>query len=134
MAHRSPFLLTALLATALLTACGRADEPRTGVQGQDAVVADGSTRSSEAGNGLRDAGQAVAEKAKDITITAEVKTLLARDDQLSALKIDVDTNAGRVMLQGTAPSEGARARATELSRSVDGVSDVDNRLRLQARN
>ena len=75
----------------------------------------------------------IGSKAKDMAITAEVKTRLARDSQLSALAINVDTNEGRVVLRGTAPDTAARTQATELARSVDGVQGVDNVLTVQAR-
>ena len=83
--------------------------------------------------GAGNAADVIGSKAKDMAITAEVKTRLARDSQLSALAINVDTNEGRVVLRGTAPDTAARTQATELARSVDGVQGVDNVLTVQAR-
>jgi len=60
-----------------------------------------------------------------------VNAKLAADSGLSALRINVDTVGGRVALSGDAPDAAARDRATALVRSVDGVTNVDNRLTLQ---
>ena len=130
----------AVAAVALLTACGRpADSTATRPNNSDrpAVVTDSGKSVAQLGNeakqGVREAGQVVANKTKDIAITTEIKTLLARDDQLSALKINVDTSAGQVVLQGSAPNDAARSRAADLARSVGGVLNVDNKLQV-ARN
>lgn len=139
--RRLPRLLlcaAAVAGAALLGACNRpADTTGASGTGPGAVVADASRSASQVGETIRqearEAGQAVADKTKDVAITAEVNTLLARDDQLSALKIDVDTSAGQVVLQGIAPSDAARSRAADLARSVGGVLNVDNRLQV-ARN
>ena len=64
----------------------------------------------------------------DTAITTKVNAALAADDQLSALKIDVDTEAGNVELTGTAPDAASRERATTLAAAVDGVVTVENRL------
>ncbi len=77
---------------------------------------------------LKDAGNTVAAKAGDAAITARISAALARDPDLSALKIDVDTNAGAVTLSGPAPSAEAKARAESLAKGVSGVVSVDNRL------
>lgn len=64
----------------------------------------------------------------DAAITMAVNAELAKDAQLSALRIDVDTLDGRVTLAGSAPSDAARDRATLLTQGVKGVKSVDNRL------
>ena len=53
---------------------------------------------------------------------------MAADDQLSALKIEVETAQGVVSLSGPAPSADAAERATVLARAVEGVTGVQNRL------
>jgi hyperosmotically inducible protein len=70
----------------------------------------------------------LAEAVSDASITAGVKTALAADPQLSALKIDVSTRDGVVSLEGPAPDEKARERAATLAAAPDGVVRVDNRL------
>ena len=77
------------------------------------------------------AGQAAtATKAaiSDAAITTAVNAELVKDSSLSALKIDVDTRAQRVVLSGTAPSATAKERATQLAQAVNGVVGVENRL------
>jgi len=67
----------------------------------------------------------------DLVITTAVNAKFAADSGLSALRINVDTVGGRVELSGDAPDAAARDRASALVRSVDGVTNVDNRLTLQ---
>lgn len=64
----------------------------------------------------------------DARITTAVKAALATDPALSALRIDVTTEAGVVRLEGPAPDATARERATTLAAAPDGVVRVDNRL------
>lgn len=79
-----------------------------------------------------EAGTAVvAEKVADASITTLVNAELAKDPALSALRINVDTNNGRVLLRGSAPSNLARDRATALAAKVKGVSTVDNQLEVR---
>jgi osmotically-inducible protein OsmY len=70
---------------------------------------------------------------QDAVITTSVNAELAKDRSLSATKIDVDTDAGRVALRGSAPSQAARDRATLLASSVKGVVSVDNQLTVDAK-
>jgi len=70
----------------------------------------------------------VATAVGDAAVTVAVNAELAKDAQLSALRIDVDTLDGRVTLAGSAPNAAARDRATLLAQSVKGVKSVDNRL------
>jgi hyperosmotically inducible periplasmic protein len=74
----------------------------------------------------------VANKVGDAAITTLVNAELARDSQLSALRVDVDTVDGRVMLRGDAPNANARDRVTALAQRVDGVKSVDNQLSIKA--
>ncbi|MDP9899811.1 BON domain-containing protein [Variovorax ginsengisoli] len=68
----------------------------------------------------------------DAALTASVSAGLAKDPDLSAIKINVDTKGGVVTLNGPAPSATAKARAEDIARSVQGVSSVDNRLEVKA--
>jgi len=86
----------------------------------------------EAGRDIKAATQNAADQATDkvadAVITTSVNAELAKDPDLSAMSIDVDTDAGRVALKGTAPNEATKQRATQLASSVDGVKSVDNQL------
>ena len=118
--NRTPFLRrTSLIAAAAAVAL--ADEAKTEVR----------QAAAEAGRVAGRATDAIADKTRDMAITAEVKSLLARDDQLKALQIDVDTAGGAVILRGPAPSTAARQRATQLAQSVTGVVRVENQLVVQ---
>jgi hyperosmotically inducible protein len=72
------------------------------------------------------------DKLDDAAITASVKTGLAKDTDLSAIKIEVDTKNGVVSLMGPAPSSAAKDRATEIAKSVKGVTSVSNKLAVKA--
>ena len=63
-----------------------------------------------------------------MAITASVNARLAKDPDLSALRINVDTKDGAVTLTGPAPSQSAKDRAATLAREVEGVKSVTNNL------
>ncbi len=65
-------------------------------------------------------------------LTARVKTKLAEDASINALKLDVDSRGTHVTLTGTVPTTTARDRAIALAKSVDGVQTVDNKLTVAA--
>lgn len=77
---------------------------------------------------VENTAEAVADKVADASITTRVNAELAKDSALSALRINVDTVNGRVLLRGSAPSSQARDRATTLAKQVKGVNAVDNQL------
>jgi len=79
----------------------------------------------------RDAGAAVSATVDDAAITASVSAGLAKDPDLSAIKINVDTKAGAVSLKGPAPTAAAKARAEEIAKGVQGVTSVDNQLEVK---
>jgi osmotically-inducible protein OsmY len=138
-----PTAIAAALAAALsLTACNRQHDDRTVGQKVDDTIqrteqsADNAKReASTAMNDARqDAKQAAADasdKVADAAITASVNADLAKDPDLSALKINVDTSNGHVTLHGTAPNEDAKQRASKLASNVKGVTSVDNELSIQ---
>lgn len=137
---RTP-IFVALAATVALSACGRDDDTRTAGQRLDSAVATTERKTeqmaSEAKEAARDAKQAATDATKqageamsDAAITTAVNAELAKDASLSALKIDVDTNSGRVQLKGTAPNAQAKERATQLASGVKGVVSVDNQLQV----
>jgi len=140
--HRSTAVATLLVAIATVTtlaACNRADDGRTVGQKMDSAVAKVEQKADEAKSDIRVAGQdakqasaeamdAVSSKARDAGITTSINAELAKDAQLSALSINVDTVDGKVALRGTAPDAASRERATTLANRVDGVKSVDNQL------
>lgn len=115
--------------SAMGTRPGTAAQPGAGTQ---PGTQPGTSASRDAApDQAQQAADASTSKAKDAMITTAVNAELARDSKLSALGIDVDTNDGRVELQGSAPDADSRERATQLASSVDGVKSVDNKLTVQ---
>jgi hyperosmotically inducible periplasmic protein len=121
--------LAALLA---LSACNKRDDQTVG-QAVDQGVASAKDEMKDAQQATKDAAAQAGAAAKDATITTKINLALVADDQLKALKINVDTKDGRVVLTGTAPDAVARDRATAMTKAVEGVVDVDNRLTVQAK-
>jgi len=135
MTRRFPRLLPVAAAAALalsLAACGEREDERTIGQRIDSTVnqVERKTESmtADARSAADKASNEVTDKVKDAAITTSINAELAKDKDLSALKIDVDTQDARVRLNGTAPDAAARDRATALARAVDGVVAVDNQL------
>ena len=93
-------------------------------QAKQAVTA----TAQEAKESAKVAGDKISDKVSDAVITTSVKAELAKDKDLSALKISVATDSGRVALRGTAPSKPARDHASALAMGVKGVVNVDNQL------
>lgn len=66
----------------------------------------------------------------DLRIADDVKKALVADPDFTAMKIDVHSDDGKVILMGRAPDPTARDRATDIARKVPDVRDVENRLTL----
>jgi hyperosmotically inducible protein len=94
------------------------------VQKTDQAVAAVQDAAVPIGNGAADAGKGL----NDTAITASIKTDFLKDPDLSVLKIDVDTRAGVVTLNGLTGDEAARSRAGRLANSIKGVKEVRNFL------
>lgn len=136
--------LCAIAAALALTACERNDDTRTAGERVDSAVAntqqktnemqqDAQREAAQARDSVGRAADTAGDKIQDAVITTAVNAELARDSQLSALRINVDTVSGRVVLQGTAPNEAARERAAMLAARVNGVQSVDNQLSVAPR-
>jgi osmotically-inducible protein OsmY len=150
-----PLAVAAAVALALgLSACGKQDDGKTAGQQLDSAIAKtedaaarakakaeaemasagaamkNTTQSAEASG--KDMAAKAGEKIDDLTITTAVTTGLAKDPDLSALKINVDTRNGAVTLNGSAPTEAARDKAATLAKAVKGVNSVDNKLVVKA--
>jgi osmotically-inducible protein OsmY len=137
-----------------LGACSKQDDNRTAGQQLDSAVAkteqaatnakdEAKSSMASAESAVKDAAQdaktattetadKMAASIDDAAITASVSAGLAKDPDLSAIKINVDTKNGRVSLVGPAPSAAARDRATVIAKGVKGVQAVDNQLTVKA--
>jgi len=67
---------------------------------------------------------------KDGWLVMKVHSEFVNEDVLAGSNIDVDVKNGVVTLQGTVPSDAARARALELARKNDGVKNVVDQLKI----
>ncbi|MBT2300641.1 BON domain-containing protein [Variovorax paradoxus] len=142
---RAPTWLAALMLAGgalALGGCNKGSNETAGEKLDSAVAkteragadAKAKTESSAAGakEAAKDAGAAVATSVDDASITAAVSAGLAKDPDLSAIKIDVDTKGGTVMLKGPAPNAAAKSRAEEIAKNVKGVNSVDNQLEVKS--
>jgi hyperosmotically inducible periplasmic protein len=80
----------------------------------------------------REMGAKAGDKVDDASITTKVNAALAADKDLSAIRIDVDTQNGVVTLSGPAPSATAKEKASDIARNVKGVTSVNNQLTVKA--
>jgi len=75
------------------------------------------------------AGERKAVSAKDGDLKDTVQKQIKQDARLKGADIDVRVDNGVVTLMGDVKDIGARARASEVARSVPGVRSVKNELR-----
>ncbi|MFT3781971.1 MAG: BON domain-containing protein [Nibricoccus sp.] len=72
--------------------------------------------------------QSTGEYIDDGAITTKVKAEMARDSQVSALDVHVQTFKGTVELSGFVDTAAQKSRAGELAKQVAGVQKVENKL------
>jgi hyperosmotically inducible protein len=66
-------------------------------------------------------------------ITAKIKSKMALDDHVKARAININTSGSVVALTGVVASAQERARALDLARDTEGVSQVIDRLQVRRR-
>jgi hyperosmotically inducible protein len=93
-----------------------------------AVVAMASMAACTATRTTRSAGETL----DDATVTAKVKTALARDPATSAYKIEVESYRGDVQLNGFVQTADMKSAATRVAKSVNGVKKVSNNLEVSS--
>jgi hyperosmotically inducible protein len=147
--HKILTVVSSLAMLLALGACDRAGDRTAGQQLDSAasktesaakeLQRDAKDATASAGAAIESAvdktkamGASAGDKIDDALITTEVKTAIAADKDLSAIKIDVDTRNGVVTLSGPAPTVAAKERASEIARNVKGVSTVNNQLTIKA--
>jgi osmotically-inducible protein OsmY len=64
----------------------------------------------------------------DAAITASVKSKMAADTTVPAMKINVDTKDGAVTLTGEVGEAAAKAKAETIAKGVEGVKSVTNNI------
>ena len=154
--HRIPHVLAVTALALGLAACGPNDGQTAGQQLDNSIERTEQAAENariEADRAMDQAGQAMS-NAADATrdaasnaavatqnaasdamnaageagITARVKSSLIADAEISALKIDVDTEGTVVRLTGEVPSQTAKDRAASMAQAVQGVTSVQNDL------
>lgn len=73
---------------------------------------------------------AFSQRFEDATINASVKARFLDNDHLKQLDIRVETEQGKVLIYGNVRNNTERDLAGQIAANVDGVQQVDNRLRL----
>jgi hypothetical protein len=105
--------------------------------GERAAATGGSMgdRASNAMGDARDSASSAGDQAQsaagDAAITAKVKSALVAEDDVRSLSINVDTEEGRVTLEGEVPSAEQSMRIEKLAQNVEGVKAVENKLKVQ---
>jgi len=78
-----------------------------------------------------DTARSTGKVVSDSVITTKIKADMARDPDVSAMDVHVETVKGVVMLSGFVNSEKEADRAVQLARSVEGVTEVKNGLKVK---
>ncbi|KQP18491.1 hypothetical protein ASF43_10285 [Pseudorhodoferax sp. Leaf267] len=128
---RTVGLVSALALTLGLAACNRQTDTTVG-QKMDSAMAKTEQAAADTKQAAGNMVDKVEAKLDDAGITAAVNTELAKDPDLSAMKINVDTKSSVVTLTGPAPSADAKNRATTIAQGVKGVAGVNNNLEVRA--
>ena len=75
--------------------------------------------------------QSAGEVVDDQVITSKIKTKIALNSALSALRINVDTEKGIVTLSGTVKSRKDADEALQIALDTKGVKKVVNKLKVE---
>ena len=83
---------------------------------------------------IKSATESVKENVGDAVITTKIKAEYAKDKQVSAMRIKVDTDdKGAVTLSGNAKSQAEADQAAKIARDTKGVTSVRNDILVQAK-
>lgn len=96
-----------------------------------ALVVAGLLAAPVAGCAGSSTSQSTGEYIDDTAISTKVRAQLIDDRELNLFKIDVTTDDGIVQLSGTVNTAAAKAKATQVARSVSGVKGVRNNLMIR---
>jgi hyperosmotically inducible protein len=113
MKNKFVVLTITLISALAVTGCGKTDNKGT---------------EPAAGEPKPEAQTTVGTDIDDSTITTKVKTALLADDQVKGLDIQVETHKGEVQLSGYVDSQAQIDRAMEITRGVEGVKNVNNKI------
>lgn len=107
-------------------------ENRLSVSGDEAAT--GTSGESSPPPGDRPPGSDEIERVthSDPVILSQIKAKYAIDPDVSAISVDVDVEGGNVTLTGDVASAAVKQRAETLARSVPGVKNVKNELKVKS--
>ncbi len=109
-------LLLFLLVVALVAACeNKTPRPKTEASAGATSAAPAEARVLKAGAG-------------DAELADRVRSTLASDAAVGAVKLEVDANAGVVILKGQVEKDDTKQRIHELAQKVPGVKWVQNQI------
>ena len=82
----------------------------------------------------KSAKESIKENVGDAVITTKIKAEYAKDKEVSAMRIKVDTDdKGVVTLSGNARSRAEADKAVKIARDTKGVFSVKDELKVQAK-
>lgn len=143
MDHKA-FFIAACLAGGFSTATFAANPVMDDVEGDVTASAEADTSTSASANDnvetqsstgakIDSMQNTAAENISDAAITTKVKSKLLADTTTKGMKIDVDTTAGVVTLNGNVATAAEKAQAEKLAKETEGVKSVDNKLTVGAK-
>jgi hyperosmotically inducible periplasmic protein len=97
-----------------------------------ALIAPVAGQAADVKESAKNATEKTKEVVQDATITTKIKADFAKDKQVSATRIKVDTDNGVVKLSGTAKSKEEADKAVQIAQSTKGVASVDNQIQISA--
>ncbi len=80
------------------------------------------------GCAVRSGQSSMGQYVDDATISSRVKTRMAQDPDVSAMRIEVETLNGTVQLAGFATNQAEKDKAAQIARAVPDVKDVRNNI------
>jgi hyperosmotically inducible protein len=98
------------------------------IEVRDATAPVATTTTTANGTFAGDSNYSTGNKIDDSAITTKVKLQLAKHKSTSAMKTEVHTQNGVVMISGTAANAAEKDLVTQLAQGVPGVSSVTNNM------
>ncbi|HEY1327087.1 MAG TPA: BON domain-containing protein [Casimicrobiaceae bacterium] len=103
-----------------------------GDKSKNTQAADQTTTSTTATTAAPSTSSSAHEAISDAALTTKVKAGLAKEKNVSATHIKVETDNGVVKLSGTAKSQQEADRAAQVARDTKGVTSVQNDIQVAA--
>jgi hyperosmotically inducible periplasmic protein len=105
----------------------QAEKPPAG-ESPDKTPAPSGSRGEQVKAHAKSTADRVGKEISDTWITTKVQAMYFLDKDVKGMAIDVTTKAGVVTLTGTVPTEATRQKAVADARSIEGVSQVVDKL------